>query len=443
MEEQNGMKIQTVLSQTKHDLLLKSLCSGRGNDFEESFAILQLLRLESKGYSSLEINLKLDVKENKTALQCLSAEAEYVALSASVPQVMWKRPAFKIKASKTQNTVVLRLSVSHSNLMQSRTSLSYKAHPYSVSLHKGTVISDCNPAAFQNEERMSVRKDSYYPQQLINFVRTSTDLKHSVHKENSDSKLSKTSRGRSKCTERKCFDMKIDWSVRILVTTDSINASFNKSNSPDRVYKGLEIIVSKRSIHVCVNSGTYTVTSNSVPTPQESKIVKHDNVIAPGMFRINPFKPSREEKYVPNKVRASVRTNPITVSQPHVVTKKDVNSDSNGLSSTRVDNTAKTGRPQPRSNTKNDRVPSASKSSCNKNKEVEVEEHPRNLLLSKNKKHMSSECNHVKLAIQNDKSEVICAMCKQCLITANHDVYPVDSDLEVAFQKEHCDLSKS
>ncbi|GJZ16395.1 hypothetical protein Tco_0552072, partial [Tanacetum coccineum] len=91
------------------------------------------------------------------------------------------------------------------------------------------------------------------------------------------------------------------------------------------------------------------VTSNSVPTSQESK-----NVIAPGMFRINPFKPSREEKYVPNKVRASVRTTPITVSQPHVVTKKDVNSDSNGLSSTGVDNTAKTRRPQPRSNTKND-----------------------------------------------------------------------------------------
>ncbi|GJT51177.1 hypothetical protein Tco_0977334 [Tanacetum coccineum] len=41
------------------------------------------------------------------------------------------------------------------------------------------------------------------------------------------------------------------------------------------------------------------VTSNSVPTPQESKIVKHDNVIAPGMFRINPFKPSREEKWSP------------------------------------------------------------------------------------------------------------------------------------------------
>ncbi|GJT47072.1 retrovirus-related pol polyprotein from transposon TNT 1-94 [Tanacetum coccineum] len=35
---------------------------------------------------------------------------------------------------------------------------------------------------------------------------------------------------------------------------------------------------------------------------------------------------------------------------------------------------------------------------------------------------MSSECNHVKLAIRNDKSEVVCAMCKQCLITTNHDV---------------------
>ncbi|GJS57427.1 retrovirus-related pol polyprotein from transposon TNT 1-94 [Tanacetum coccineum] len=112
------------------------------------------------------------------------------------------------------------------------------------------------------------------------------------------------------------------------------------------------------------------VTSNSVPTPQESKVVKNDNVIGPGMFRINPFKPFREEKYVPNKVKASVRTNLIIVSQPHVITKKDVNSDSNGLSSMGVDNTAKTRRPQPRSNTQNDRVPSASKSSCSKNKEV-------------------------------------------------------------------------
>ncbi|GKF45388.1 hypothetical protein Tco_0131940, partial [Tanacetum coccineum] len=91
-------------------------------------------------------------------------------------------------------------------------------------------------------------------------------------------------------------------------------------------------------------------------TLQESKVVKNDNVIALGMFRINPFKPSREEKYVPNKVRASVRSNLITISQPHVITKKDVNSNSNGLSSTGVDNTANTRRPQPRSNTKNDRV---------------------------------------------------------------------------------------
>ncbi|GKB90076.1 retrovirus-related pol polyprotein from transposon TNT 1-94 [Tanacetum coccineum] len=35
---------------------------------------------------------------------------------------------------------------------------------------------------------------------------------------------------------------------------------------------------------------------------------------------------------------------------------------------------------------------------------------------------MSSECNNIKLTIQNDKSEVVCAMCKQYLITANHDV---------------------
>nr|GEX29017.1 uncharacterized mitochondrial protein AtMg00810-like [Tanacetum cinerariifolium] len=84
------------------------------------------------------------------------------------------------------------------------------------------------------------------------------------------------------------------------------------------------------------------------------------------------------------------------------------------------DNT-KTRRPQPRSNTKNDRVPSVSKSSQSKNKEVEVEEHHRKLLLFRNKKHMSSECNNVKLATQNVKSKVVCDMCKQCLNSVNHD----------------------
>nr|GEY94662.1 hypothetical protein [Tanacetum cinerariifolium] len=163
------------------------------------------------------------------------------------------------------------------------------------------------------------------------------------------------------------------------------------------------------------------VTSNSVPTPQESKVVKNDKVISPGMFRINPFKTSREAKHVPNIVRASARTKPITVSQPPVITKKDVNSDSNGLSSTGIDNT-KTRRPQPRSNTKNDKVPSASKSSRSKNKGAEVEEHHMNLLLFKNTKHMSSACYNIKLDSQNVISKVVCAMCKQCLISVNHDV---------------------
>nr|GEY37696.1 integrase, catalytic region, zinc finger, CCHC-type, peptidase aspartic, catalytic [Tanacetum cinerariifolium] len=163
------------------------------------------------------------------------------------------------------------------------------------------------------------------------------------------------------------------------------------------------------------------VTSNSISTPQGSKVVKNAKVIVPGMLRINSFNPYRDETHVPNKVRASVRTNPITVSQPPVITKKVVNSDSNSLSSTGLDNT-KTSRPQPRSNTKNNRVHSTSKSSCSKNKRVDVEEYPRNFFLFKNKKHMSYECNNVKLATQNVNSKVVYAMCKQCLISVNHDV---------------------
>nr|GEY42562.1 hypothetical protein [Tanacetum cinerariifolium] len=104
------------------------------------------------------------------------------------------------------------------------------------------------------------------------------------------------------------------------------------------------------------NTLSNPVTSNSVSTPQESKGVNNDKVIAQGMFRITPDKTFREAKKVPNTVSASNRTKPITVSQPPIFTRKDVNSNLNGLCSTGIDNT-KTRRPQPRSNTKNDRLP--------------------------------------------------------------------------------------
>nr|GFA67617.1 retrovirus-related Pol polyprotein from transposon TNT 1-94 [Tanacetum cinerariifolium] len=124
------------------------------------------------------------------------------------------------------------------------------------------------------------------------------------------------------------------------------------------------------------NTLSKPVTSNSVSTPQVSKGVNNAKVIAPGMFRISPDKVSREVKKVPNTVSASSRTKPITVSQPSVITKKNVNSDLNGLSSTGLDNT-KTRRPQPRSNTKNDRVPSAKhKANVSKN-ETQKEYRPK------------------------------------------------------------------
>ncbi|GJZ07104.1 hypothetical protein Tco_0540897 [Tanacetum coccineum] len=113
------------------------------------------------------------------------------------------------------------------------------------------------------------------------------------------------------------------------------------------------------------------------------------------MFMINPTMNSKVDNFVPNKhVKASVRTKLIIVSQPHVITKKDVNSNTNGLPSTGVESTAKTRRPQPRSNPKNNRIPFASKSSCLSNNLKKVEVHHRNLLVSKTLNHRSSVANH-------------------------------------------------
>nr|GFB16831.1 integrase, catalytic region, zinc finger, CCHC-type, peptidase aspartic, catalytic [Tanacetum cinerariifolium] len=82
--------------------------------------------------------------------------------------------------------------------------------------------------------------------------------------------------------------------------------------------------------------------------------------------------------------------------------------------------TARTRKPWPKGITRNDRAPYASKSSEAK-KNVIVEDHRRNLSLSKNHKTMSSERNNIKLAIQNDKSKIVYGTCKQCFVTANHD----------------------
>ncbi|GJT24274.1 hypothetical protein Tco_0894211 [Tanacetum coccineum] len=80
------------------------------------------------------------------------------------------------------------------------------------------------------------------------------------------------------------------------------------------------------------NALSKPVTSNSAPSTRELKVVQIVNVIAPRIFRPNPSKTSR------------------------------FNSDSNGFSTTKVNNTAKTRRPHPRSNSNTDRVQSKSKS---------------------------------------------------------------------------------
>nr|GEX07239.1 retrovirus-related Pol polyprotein from transposon TNT 1-94 [Tanacetum cinerariifolium] len=153
----------------------------------------------------------------------------------------------------------------------------------------------------------------------------------------------------------------------------------------------------------------------------EFNVVKHRNVIALEMFKINPSQTPRVD-LVPNKQSSvSIRTNPITNSQCHVIVKENVSPDTVITSSTGLVLTARTRRPQPKGNTRNARVPSASKSSEVK-KIVTVEDHRRTLLLSKNQKTMSSECNNIKLAIRNDKFEIVCDTCKKCLVTANHDV---------------------
>nr|GEW42654.1 retrovirus-related Pol polyprotein from transposon TNT 1-94 [Tanacetum cinerariifolium] len=76
--------------------------------------------------------------------------------------------------------------------------------------------------------------------------------------------------------------------------------------------------------------------SHSVPQPREFNVMKHRNVISPGVFKINPSQKPRID-LVPNKQSStSIRTNSITNSQRHVIVKENVSSNTVTASSTRI-----------------------------------------------------------------------------------------------------------
>nr|GEX95812.1 retrovirus-related Pol polyprotein from transposon TNT 1-94 [Tanacetum cinerariifolium] len=222
---------------------------------------------------------------------------------------------------------------------------------------------------------------------------------------------------KSKIVELEFLVVNYEHEISHLKTTyknlfDSINSNRAHAKLHDLIYENAQL-----------RAWGFENTSESMKTPQgrvEFNVVKHWNVIAPEMFKINPSQTPRVD-LVPNKQSsASIRTNPISNSQCHVIVKENMSSNTVTASSIGLVHTARTRRPQPKGKTRNPRVPSASKSSEIK-KNVTVEDHCRTLFLSKNQKTMSSECNNIKLAIWNDKSKIVCDTCKQCLLTANHD----------------------
>ncbi|GJS82879.1 hypothetical protein Tco_0749420 [Tanacetum coccineum] len=81
---------------------------------------------------------KLDVKETKLHCNVFSRGRVRGVICKLCSSNVDEDTASRLWLQLEQNTVVLRLSISHSNIMQPRATFVNKAHPYSVSFHKGT-----------------------------------------------------------------------------------------------------------------------------------------------------------------------------------------------------------------------------------------------------------------------------------------------------------------
>nr|GFB00231.1 ribonuclease H-like domain-containing protein [Tanacetum cinerariifolium] len=132
-------------------------------------------------------------------------------------------------------------------------------------------------------------------------------------------------------------------------TSESVKNTLGTSVTPHVNKPKLSVVTPlSKKLHV-------SMPSHSVPQPKELNVVKIRNVIASGMFKINPSQTPRR----------------------HVTVKENVSFNTVTASSTGLVHTAKTRRPQPKGNTRNVRVPSASKSSEVK-KNVTIEDHQTN-----------------------------------------------------------------
>nr|GEW67039.1 hypothetical protein [Tanacetum cinerariifolium] len=111
-------------------------------------------------------------------------------------------------------------------------------------------------------------------------------------------------------------------------TSESIKTTLGTSVTPHVDKPKLSIVTPySKKLHA-------SILSHSIPQPREFNVVKHRNVIAPGMFKINPSQTPRVD-LVPNKQSSvSIRTNPITNSQRHVIVKGNVSSNTVTTSST-------------------------------------------------------------------------------------------------------------
>ena len=135
---------------------------------------------------------------------------------------------------------------------------------------------------------------------------------------------------------------------------------------------------------------------------KEKAVVETSNIIAPGLYRISPTTVSASTSKTYRAIDKSKKDTP-NESRNATTTSKDNNKNSNecALPSTGIESNS-------RSNNKKPSVSPVSESACKK-----VEEHPRNLPLSK-KKHVSSSCND-KTPVSNACNDSDCLMQKKSL----------------------------
>ncbi|GKE81134.1 hypothetical protein Tco_1551134 [Tanacetum coccineum] len=228
----------------------------------------------------------------------------------------------------------------------------------------------------------------------------------------------------------KCLELKSEFSKKNEMLKESLRSNkpcqnhnapafkeFFKINNLKAQLKGKDTIINNLKKHIA-NLKEKVIDDCGAP-------VSNSRVISPVMYKLDliPISPTFRKNKEVHEDYLKVTKEHVDILRGIIVQDRALEPFDNALDYALISSTSASGS-KSKSNTRKNRITQEASSNQKNNK---VEDHPRSVMSSSNKKNRVSICNAcTKHAVLDADSKFVCFTCNDCLFSTDHDKFVVD-----------------